>query len=64
MKFTIPETENFFVLYYRKDTLNKFGLRVPDTWDDVVKMLPDLHRRGMYFYIPLSKEGSFKPLKL
>lgn len=58
--YGLPETENFFVLYYRKDTLNKFGLKVPDTWDDVVKMLPDLHRRGMYFYIPLSKEGSFK----
>ena len=23
-------------------------------------MLPDLHRKGMYFYIPLSREGSFK----
>lgn len=58
--YGLPETENFFVLYYRKDTLDKLRLDVPNTWDDVVKMLPDLHRKGMYFYIPLSREGSFK----
>jgi ABC-type glycerol-3-phosphate transport system substrate-binding protein len=58
--YGLPETENFFVLYYRKDTLNKLGLDVPDTWDDVLKMLPILKRYGMNFYIPLSNSSSLK----
>lgn len=47
--YAIPETFNFWVLYYRTDILDNLGLDVPDTWNDVLAMLPQLRRMGMNF---------------
>lgn len=58
--YGLPETENFYVLFYRKDILTQLDLQVPETWNDVIDMLPVLERYGMSFYIPLSSESSFK----
>lgn len=58
--FGLPETENFYVLVYRKDILAELSLNVPNTWEDVTDMLPVLKRYGMEFYIPLSSSSSSK----
>ena len=58
--YGLPETENFYVLFYRKDILSKLGLTVPNTWNDVLDMLPVLERYGMSFYVPLSNNASNK----
>lgn len=58
--FGLPETENFFVLFYRRDIIDELGLTVPNTWQDVLDMLPVLRRYGMSFYVPLSSSASLK----
>lgn len=50
--YAIPETQQFNVLFYRKDILEDLGLEVPSTWDDVIKMLPTLQQNGYDFNIP------------
>ena len=50
--YSMPETMNFWVLVYRTDVLDKLGLEVPNTMDDVVDMLPELQMRGLNFYYP------------
>lgn len=50
--YAIPETMNFWVLFYRSDVLSKLGLEVPDTIEDVKAMLTDLQMRGLNFYHP------------
>ncbi len=50
--YSMPETMNFWVLVYRSDVLDKLGLEVPDTMDEVVDMLPELQMRGLNFYYP------------
>lgn len=50
--YAIPETMNFWVLFYREDILEKIGLSIPETMEDVKDMLPDLQMRGMNFYYP------------
>ena len=50
--YSMPETMNFWVLVYRTDVLEKLGLEVPDTMQDVVDMLPELQIRGLNFYYP------------
>ncbi len=62
--YALPETMFFPMLFYRKDILNELKLKVPDTWDDVYKMLPVLQRYNMNFGIPstdsaLSSFGMF-----
>ncbi|MBP3965533.1 extracellular solute-binding protein [Paenibacillus lignilyticus] len=60
--YALPETQNFWVMFYRKDILDNLKLAVPDTWDDVVNMLPELQRLGMNFFDPLAQYKGFKPL--
>ncbi len=50
--YSMPETMNFWVLVYRTDVLEKLGLEVPDTIQDVIDMLPELQMRGLNFYYP------------
>lgn len=47
---SLPETMNFYVLFYRTDILNKLGLTAPNTLDEMVAMLPDLQMRGLNIY--------------
>lgn len=58
--YGIPETQNFNVLFYRRDILNALQLDVPDTWQDVLDTLPELQRFGMNFYSMLSSSSAFK----
>ncbi len=60
--FGLPETQDFYVMYYRQDILDQYNIPLPDTWDDVVSILPELHRYGMNFYIPLSSSTSSKSI--
>ncbi len=48
--YAIPETLDFHALIYRKDVFENINLTVPDTWQDVIDMLPELQRYGMNFY--------------
>lgn len=58
--YGLPQTQDFYVLFYRKDIFEEFGFKVPNTWDEVLLMLPALQRNGMNFYNPLSSESAFK----
>ncbi|MFC5532041.1 extracellular solute-binding protein [Cohnella yongneupensis] len=49
--YGIPETQSFNVLFYRKDILDRLGLKVPQTWNDVIAMLPTLQQNKMNFFV-------------
>jgi ABC-type glycerol-3-phosphate transport system substrate-binding protein len=50
--YSLPETMNFYVMFYRSDILDKLGLEAPDTMDELIAMLPDLQMRGLNVYYP------------
>lgn len=58
--YGLPETQNFYLLFYRTDIIDALDLEVPQTWQDVVDVLPELQRFGMNFYSQLSSTSSFK----
>lgn len=58
--YAIPETLEFNALVYRKDVFNALDLEVPDTWEDVVGILPTLQRYDMNFYYPTSGGTALK----
>lgn len=60
--YALPETQDFWVAFYRTDIFDALGLSPPDTWQDVVEMLPVLKRFGMDFYTPLSAAAGLKPI--
>ena len=58
--YGLPDTENFYVLYYRHDILDALDIKIPNTWDEVMEIMPMLKRYGMNFYLPLSSATSLK----
>ena len=52
--YGLPLTQSWAMLFYRKDILTELGYnRPPETWDDVVDMLPALQRNYMYMGLVL-----------
>lgn len=59
--YAMPETMNFYVLFYRKDILDSLSLPIPDTMQELVNLLPALKQRGMSAFYPTATLGtSFK----
>lgn len=58
--YAIPETLDFHALVYRKDIFESLGLTPPDTWQDVVDLLPSLQRYGMNFYHNIASGVGYK----
>lgn len=44
----IPIAYNAMVFYYNPDILNKFGLKTPETWDDLFKAASVMSKNGCY----------------
>lgn len=58
--YAMPETLDFHTLIYRTDIFRGLDLQVPDTWQDVLDLLPELQRYGMNFYYLTAGGGSLK----
>lgn len=60
--FGLPETQNFWVTYYRKDILESIGVNeIPQTWDEVKALLPVLQSYDLNYFVPLSQYVGLKP---
>ncbi len=59
--YGIPETQDFWVTFYRSDIYDSINLNAPSTWDDLLGQLPILQRLGYNFYSPLSSYRGLKP---
>lgn len=55
--YSLPETMNFYVMFYRKDILDSLGTEIPDTLQDLVNMLPALQQQGMSAFYPTAVSG-------
>lgn len=58
--YGLPETQYFHVMYYRQDIMEELGLDLPQTWDDVIDILPIIQKNNMNIGIPsvASTEGA------
>lgn len=52
--FAIPQRQVFPVMFYRKDILKELEQPVPQTWEDVVQLIPELQKNNMNFGLPIS----------
>ncbi len=50
--YALPETQNFAVMFYRTDIMKEIGAKVPETWDEVIELLPLLQKNNMQFAMP------------
>ncbi|MCQ6557471.1 extracellular solute-binding protein [Paenibacillus mendelii] len=50
--YALPELQNFQLMFYRTDVFEQLGIKPPDTWEDVFRIMPTLLEKGMTFYYP------------
>ena len=50
--YALPETQEFSVLFYRKDILEDLELAPPETWDELIAMLPTIQGSNLSVGIP------------
>ncbi|MBK8021530.1 MAG: extracellular solute-binding protein [Chloroflexi bacterium] len=58
--YAIPETQDCWVTFYRQDILDSLGMPVPETWTEVIEILPELQRYGMNYNTLLSSGAGQK----
>ncbi len=58
--YSIPETQDVKLLFYRKDVLDFLNVDPPDTWEEVVSLIPVMQKYNYYFYTPLGGDNAFK----
>jgi ABC-type glycerol-3-phosphate transport system substrate-binding protein len=51
--YALPETQVFPVMFYRKDILDELNIKIPETWEDVISIIPELQRRNLDFFLPI-----------
>ncbi len=59
--YGLPEQQMFPMLFYRTDVFGEMGLTVPQTWDDLYRMIPALQEENMEIGLPspaLTTSGS------
>lgn len=56
--YAIPETQTFNVMFYRTDVLEELGLEPPDTWQELIEMLPTIQGNNLSVGIPTAAGSS------
>jgi ABC-type glycerol-3-phosphate transport system substrate-binding protein len=51
--YALPEQQIFLMMFYRTDIFNELDLLPPDTWDDVITLIPDLQKHNLEFFLPV-----------
>ena len=50
--YALPDTQSFYVLFYRKDILEEFNIKVPETWEEFDLAAELLMRNNMNVCMP------------
>ncbi len=50
--YAMPETQEFNMMFYRKDIFGELGIRPPETWEELYALIPVIARRNMDVGIP------------
>lgn len=56
--YALPDTQNFYVMFYRTDIFEQFGLDIPETWDDYAEVAKILARNNLDVMLPYSQIAS------
>src|SRR5690554_723320 len=56
--YALPYTQLFPVIFYRTDIFEDKGWPIPDTWEEVVDLIPELQIDNLSFFLPLNTLGA------
>ena len=50
--YALPDTQAFYIMFYRTDVFEKFNLTVPSTWDEFIDTMVAIQRNNLQVYLP------------
>ena len=50
--YGLPETQDFPLLFYRKDVMEEMGLKIPETWEELIAELPTIQGDSLTVALP------------
>ena len=53
--YALPDTQAFYIMYYRSDVLSKLGLSVPKTWDEFLAATDVIQMNNMNVWLPYTQ---------
>ncbi|MBP3600193.1 MAG: extracellular solute-binding protein [Clostridia bacterium] len=53
--YALPDTQSFYIMFYRKDILESLEIEVPKTWDEFLAATAVLQRNNMQAWIPYTQ---------
>lgn len=56
--YALPDTQSFYIMFYRKDILDNLGIEIPETWDEFLTAAAVLQRNNMNAWIPYTQIAS------
>ena len=56
--YALPYTHSYLMTFYRTDMFEEYGWKVPETWTDVIQLIPELQIMNFQFYLPLNTAGA------
>lgn len=56
--YALPYTQSYLMMFYRTDMFEEYGWDVPETWTDVIQLIPELQIMNFQFYLPLNTIGA------
>jgi len=57
--YALPNSQNFYMLFYRTDIFDEFGLKAPETWDDLLIIAETLQRNNMNIGLPYVSQDAY-----
>jgi len=53
--YALPDTQSFYVMFYRTDIFEQLGLSVPETWEEFLYVSTIIQRNNMSVYAPYTQ---------
>lgn len=53
--YGLPETQDYNMLFYRKDIFQELGIKAPTTWEEFYSIIPIIQKNNMQIGIPESQ---------
>ena len=53
--YALPDTQSFYMMFYRTDIFEEFGFKVPETWDEFEEIAMLLIKNNLAVYMPYTQ---------
>ena len=62
--YALPDTQSFYMMFYREDILKQYNLNIPETWDEFINVSSVLMRNNLQIGLPYTQITNMELMNL